>query len=161
MAVTEVTNMVMIRRKSDGKVLVQRRIKNWCGIAFPGGHAEPGETLYDSAVREVKEETGLDVRDLKACGFMCWYNNRTEDRYLVWFYRTENFSGSLLEGTEEGKVFWVCPEDLEAMDLAPNFREYLPVFLSDGYTEAFCSWNEETVPDKNSVNPWGVVYRRC
>ena len=71
----EITNMVMIQNKSTGKVVVQERVKSWRGISFPGGHAEPGESIYDSAVREIKEETGLDIRNLKSCGFMCWFNN--------------------------------------------------------------------------------------
>lgn len=57
----EITNMVMIQDKSTGKVVVQDRIKSWCGIAFPGGHSENGESIYDSAIREIKEETGLDI----------------------------------------------------------------------------------------------------
>ena len=42
-------------------MLVQERLKSWTGLSFPGGHVEPGEGFIDSAVREVKEETGLDV----------------------------------------------------------------------------------------------------
>lgn len=55
---TEITNMVMVQHPETGMVLVQNRIKSWQGIAFPGGHAEPGESIYDSAVREIREETG-------------------------------------------------------------------------------------------------------
>ncbi|MDD4493097.1 MAG: NUDIX domain-containing protein [Eubacteriales bacterium] len=83
----EITNMVMVQNLDDGKVIVQERIKSWCGISFPGGHAENGESIYDSAVREIKEETGLDICNLKACGFMYWFNNKTEDRYLHIFIR--------------------------------------------------------------------------
>jgi 8-oxo-dGTP diphosphatase len=61
----ELTNMVMIEDKTTGKVLVQERIKSWCGLTFPGGHVEEGESFVDSAVREVKEETGLDVKNLR------------------------------------------------------------------------------------------------
>lgn len=50
--------MVMVQHPETGMVLVQNRIKSWQGIAFPGGHAEPGESIYDSAVREIREETG-------------------------------------------------------------------------------------------------------
>jgi 8-oxo-dGTP diphosphatase len=57
--------MVMIQNKHTGKVLVQDRVKSWKGLSFPGGHVENGESFYDCAVREVKEETGLEVRDLK------------------------------------------------------------------------------------------------
>lgn len=127
----EITNMVMIQDKSTGKVVVQERVKSWCGISFPGGHAEPGESIYDSAVREIKEETGLDIQNLKACGFMYWFNNQTEDKYFTYFYKSTDYSGQLLESTDEGRVFWAGLSELDGMKLTPNFKEYLPLFLED------------------------------
>ena len=53
----------------DGNILVEERVKNdWRGIAFPGGHVEPGEAFTDSVVREVQEETGLDRESPRLCG---------------------------------------------------------------------------------------------
>ena len=155
----EITNMVMVRDPVTGKVVCQRRVKSYQGVTFPGGHAEPGETLYDSAVREVKEETGLDIRNLTACGMMYWYNNKTEDRYFTYFYRTNDYTGTLVKETDEGPVFWASLEELTAMDLSPNFREYLPVLLADKYTEAYCSWNDDMEVDESQPNPWGILYR--
>ena len=57
----ELTNMCMIY-DNDGNVVVQEKLnKNWGGITFPGGHVETGESFVDSVIREVKEETNLDV----------------------------------------------------------------------------------------------------
>ena len=59
----ELTNMCMIY-DNDGNVVVQEKLnKNWGGITFPGGHVETGESFVDSVIREVKEETGLDVKN--------------------------------------------------------------------------------------------------
>lgn len=159
MANLEITNMVMIQDKATGKVVVQDRLKSWCGIAFPGGHAEPGESIYDSAIREVWEETGLTVRNLTPCGFMYWFNNKTQDKYFTYFYKTTDFTGTLIDATEEGAVFWTSLDSLDSMKLAPNFKEYLPVFLADRYTEAYCSWNDEMEIDPTKTNPWGIIYR--
>lgn len=159
MANLEITNMVMIQDKATGKVVVQDRLKSWCGIAFPGGHAEPGESIYDSAIREVWEETGLTVRNLTPCGFMYWFNNKTQDKYFTYFYKTTDFTGTLIDATEEGAVFWTSLDSLDSMKLAPNFKEYLPVFLADRYTEAYCSWNDEMEIDQTKSNPWGIIYR--
>lgn len=61
------TNMCMVYDGS--KILVENRVKkDWPGVTFPGGHVEHGESIVDSTVREVKEETGLDIKDLKICG---------------------------------------------------------------------------------------------
>lgn len=156
----EITNMVMIQDKSTGKVIVQNRIKKWCGISFPGGHTENGESIYNSAVREIKEETGLDIYNLKPCGFMYWFNNKTCDRYFTYFYKTTDYYGELINETDEGKVFWASLDELSQMKLAPNFNEYLPMFLDDKYSEAYCSWNEDMKPEElPKENPWGIIYR--
>lgn len=70
MSETVITNMTML--EVDGKVLVIDRIKKFQGIAFPGGKAEIGETIYDSAIREFKEETGLTLSNLEHKGFLYW-----------------------------------------------------------------------------------------
>lgn len=159
MAKLEITNMVMVQNPLTGEVLVQDRVKSWCGIAFPGGHAENGEAIYDSAVREIKEETGLDIADLTPCGFIYWYNDKTEDRYFTYFYKTVSYSGDLLTETDEGKVFWIDLSQLGQMKLAPNFKEYLPMFLEGRYSEAYCMWNDDINPDMSRDNPWGIIYR--
>ncbi len=46
------TNMCMIY-DHKGNVLVQNRVKNWCGVAFPGGHLENMESIVDSVKREI------------------------------------------------------------------------------------------------------------
>lgn len=61
--------MVMVPDAATGKVVLQERVKSRCGISFPGGR-RPNESIYDSAVREIREETELKIRNLKACGFM-------------------------------------------------------------------------------------------
>jgi 8-oxo-dGTP diphosphatase len=60
------TNMVMIQDTTTGKVLVQERTRSWKGLSFPGGHVDEGESLVDSAIREIKEETGLEIKNLKS-----------------------------------------------------------------------------------------------
>ena len=62
----ELTNMCLI---CDGnKVLVQEKVGTK-GLVFPGGHVEEGESLLESVVREMKEETGLTIENPKICGF--------------------------------------------------------------------------------------------
>ncbi|MBE6561719.1 MAG: 8-oxo-dGTP diphosphatase [Ruminococcaceae bacterium] len=138
----EFTNMVMVE---DGeKVLVQRRKLYWTGIAFPGGHIEKKESFTASAIREVKEETGLDIRNLRLCGTVDWENADTGERYVVLLYKTSDFSGTLLPETEEGSVFWVPKAELIHMDLCENFREYLRVFLEEDKTEFYGYYREDT-----------------
>ena len=51
------------------KVLLQNRVKNdWKGYTLPGGHVEKGESFVDAVIREMKEETGLDIHNPKLVG---------------------------------------------------------------------------------------------
>ena len=99
------TNMVMIEDRKNNKVLVQDRIKSYKGYSFPGGHVKGDESFYDSAVREVKEETGLDVSNLSFCGIIHWLNKTNEDRYIVFLYKTHEFKGTLLEKAKKVETY--------------------------------------------------------
>lgn len=145
MSKVELTNMCMIYDKTNDKILVQDRIKSWKGISFPGGHIEVGESIVESTIREIKEETGLTISDLKPCGVIHWYNNETGDRYFVFNYKTEVFSGELLERTHEGNVFWVNKDDLLKLNLSEGLEQRLPMFLEEGYSEGFGIWNEHSI----------------
>ena len=137
--------MCMVYDKATNRVLVQDRIKSWKGISFPGGHIEDGESIVESTIREIKEETGLIISNLEPCGIIYWYNTETGEKYFVFNYRTEVFSGELLEKTDEGKVFWVDKDDLLKLNLADGLEERLPMFLDKKYSEGFGVWNEQGV----------------
>ena len=99
----ELTNLCMI--KDGDKYLLQNRVKkDWQGYTFPGGHIEPGESIVQSAIREVKEETGLDVKHPKICGIKWWEVSKNK-RYVVLLFKTNEYCGSL-QSSDEGKVFW-------------------------------------------------------
>jgi len=147
----EVTNMVMIQDKRTGKVLVQDRVKSWKGLSFPGGHIEDNESIVDSAVREIKEETGLEVWNLKSCGIIHWLNNKTFDRYLVFLFKTGDYSGELITECDEGKNLWITIDELRNTPSENQTPQYLPMFLEDKYSEAFGSWNDD--------EPWEIVYK--
>ncbi len=139
----ELTNMVMVQDKTTGKVLVQERIKTCKGLSFPGGHVDKGESFIGSAIREIKEETGLDIKKLKSCGVVHWSNNKTFDRYIVFLYKTADFEGELITEMGEGKNYWISINEVKAQLTTNGFHNYLPMFFEEGFNEAFGSWNDD------------------
>ncbi len=140
----ELTNMVMIMDKLNNKVLVQNRIKgNWTGIAFPGGHVEKDESIVDSAIREVDEETGLVVNNLEICGIKDWYRSEDNKRYMVFLFKTDSYQGDLIEHGEEGHVFWHDIDKLHLLNLAHGFDRMVKVMLEDRLNEYFITKNQQ------------------
>ena len=130
----ELTNMCMV---ADGtRVLVQNRhAKDWRGAAFPGGHVEPGESITESVVREVFEETGLRIESPRLCGFKDWMKD-DGSRYIVFYYRADKFSGEL-KSSEEGEVFWAELSELPGMNMAVDMELTLKVLLQDELSEFY------------------------
>ena len=107
--------------------------KSWGGITFPGGHIEKRESFVDSVIREVKEETGLIIKNPKLCGIK-WWEVKSNKRYVVLLFKTDEYSGTL-KSSDEGKVFWTKLETLKTMNLAVSFDKMIDVFCDDNIQE--------------------------
>ncbi|MBU3811200.1 MAG: 8-oxo-dGTP diphosphatase [Candidatus Niameybacter stercoravium] len=129
------TNMCMVY-DGQGNILVQNRVKSdWAGITFPGGHVERGESFVESTVREVREETGLNIWNLQLCGVKQFQTNEGA-RYVVMLYKTNCFSGQLT-ASEEGEVYWIKADKLHEYKLAPGFDEMFEVFIKEYMSECY------------------------
>lgn len=124
----ELTNMCMIVNDKN-EVLIQDRKKSWIGCAFPGGHVEYKESIVLSTIREVKEETGLDVHNLVFCGIKQWFKD--DVRNICFLYKTNEYVGDLLS-TEEGENFWWSLDKIDELNLAPSFDQMLKLFINNG-----------------------------
>lgn len=129
----EFTNMCMIR-DGDRVLLIDRKKQDWPGITFPGGHVEPGESFTDAVIREVREETGLNIRCPQLCGIKDWYENHR--RYVVLFYKTTHFEGELRSGPE-GEVWWEDIANLPNLKLSLDMKDMLRVFTEEDLSEFF------------------------
>lgn len=134
------TNMCMIY-DGDNILLQDRMNPDWPGITFPGGHIETGESFVDSVIREVKEETGLDISNVTLCGVKQWTQRDGEYRYIVFFYKTNTFSGEI-KSSDEGRVFWIKKDQLKNYTLANDFDKMFEVFDNDNLSENYY-WFED------------------
>lgn len=122
------------------------------GISFPGGHIEPGESIVASVIREIKEETNLDISNLKSCGMKDWYDHKTKKRYLVLFFKSSTFSGDLLKNSNEGENKWMSIDEIYASITALDFKEMLDIMLEEkGYCEFFYLDNQDPDEEKRWV----------
>lgn len=142
---TTFMNMCMIYDEINDKVVVLDKVNSdWTGLTFPGGKIESGESFVGSVIREVKEETGLDIESVKLSGIVNWFNTDTNERWILFLYKSARFSGKLIDETNEGKVFWAKLSDLVKSNLAEGMETYLKLFFDDNLIEAYATWNKET-----------------
>lgn len=126
------TNICLVYDKN--KILVvDRKKKGWPGLTFPGGHIEKDEDFNTSVIREVKEETGLKISKPILCGIE-EFKTKDEDRYLMFYYKTNKFSGKL-KSSKEGEVFWIDRKDLDKYKLSLDLKRILKVMESDELSE--------------------------
>ena len=108
----ELTNMCMIY-DNDGNVVVQEKLnKNWGGITFPGGHVETGESFVDSVIREVKEETNIDVKiDETKRYTMNYITDRGASKEVVLFLAKKIGGNLSRQESEVSQIEWLCFDD--------------------------------------------------
>ncbi len=129
------TNMCMIYDNNGNILVINRKNPDWPGVTFPGGHVEKGESFVESVVREVKEETGLDIDNPQLCGSK-QFQDKEDNRYVVLFYKTNRFSGQL-KSSDEGEVFWIPRSELQNYNLSVDFMDMVKIFESDELSEFY------------------------
>ena len=119
--------------KDNAVLLIQRgkppRAGTW---SLPGGRQELGETTREAGVREVREETGLEV-DIKDLIDVVDTIHRDDEgrvrmQYTLVDYWAEWVSGELVAGTDAADARWVDPADLPAYNLWDETLRVIDLF---------------------------------
>ena len=104
----------------EGKVFIVRMTNFGNMWDVPGGHAHVGESHEEAGAREVKEETGLNVRNLTKLGEYDTMKHYA-DKHI--FFLCREYSGDVtLQLEEVDKVEWVDPKNMDDRRISPEIK---------------------------------------
>jgi 8-oxo-dGTP diphosphatase len=86
----------------------------WNGL---GGKFEPGETPEECVIREVREESGLEIKKPQLKGFLTFPAFDGLDDWYVFVFTACDFAGSLIADPSEGHLEWIANESLTELNL--------------------------------------------
>lgn len=127
-------NTTLCYLERDGQYLMLHRVKKegdlnrdkWIGV---GGKFEDGESPEECALREVREETGLEMTRYTYRGIVTFVSDRWPTEYMHLFHST-GFRGTVGE-CDEGDLEWIAKKKLMSLQLWEGDRIFLRLLDSD------------------------------
>jgi len=98
----------------------------WIGV---GGKFEEIESPYDCVIREVREETGLDIIDPIYRAVITFISDEYESE-LMHLFTVKTFSGELIT-CDEGDLEWVDKKDIYSLNLWEGDKIFLDLLVKD------------------------------
>ena len=129
-----VPSVVAVVEDDKGRILLIHKTDNelW---ALPGGGHEIGESIRDTVVREVKEETSYDVEPYTIIGtysnphhVMAYDDGEVRQQFSICF-AARLLGGTSRTSSESKSVAWYAPEDLAGLNMHPSMRLRIQHYL--------------------------------
>ncbi|MGK5549347.1 NUDIX domain-containing protein [Streptomyces sp. URMC 127] len=131
----------VVRNDAQDVLLIHKTDNNlW---ALPGGGHEIGESIKDTVVREVEEETGIRVEVMDVSGLytdpghvMAYDDGEVRQQFSICF-RARPVGGALRTSSESKEVRWVSLDDLDDLDIHPSMRLRIDHGLDTSRTQPY------------------------
>jgi ADP-ribose pyrophosphatase YjhB (NUDIX family) len=132
--ITSVVPSVTAVVEDDGKILLIHKTDNdlW---ALPGGGHDPGESIRDTVVREVREETGYDVDVIGIVGtytnprhVMAYDDGEVRQQFSICFI-ARLLGGHAATSSESKAVEWIQPAAIDELPMHPSMRTRIQHYL--------------------------------
>ena len=104
----------------------------WNGL---GGKFEPGESPEECVIREVREESGLEIRNPRMNGLLIFPNFKGDDWY-VFVFTAREFEGELIANSPEGRLEWIPDGELTSLNLWESDLIFFPWLEDDKFFSA-------------------------
>ncbi len=98
----------------------------WIGV---GGKFEDKESPEECLLREVKEETGLDLMSWRYCGIVTFAADDYPTEYMH-LYSSDDYTGTLID-CDEGELEWISKSDVFQLPIWPGDKIFLKLMQDD------------------------------
>ena len=98
----------------------------WIGI---GGHFEKGESPEECLLREVKEETGLELTSYQFRGIVTFISDEWPDEYMC-LYTADRYTGDI-GNCDEGELVWVEKEKIMDLNIWEGDKIFLKLLMEN------------------------------
>ncbi len=95
-----------------------------------GGKTKFNEDINESCLREIKEETGLNAKNLKLKGIIKTILDGHDSSWILFIYTTDVFDGEQID-CPEGELKWIKINEIDKINLIGFIREIMPFVLNE------------------------------
>ncbi len=120
----KVAATVVVLNENNKILLIKQRNRGW---VYPGGYVENGESIKAGAIREVKEESGIDIEVTKFCGVY----QEVKNSKFIFLFLGKSIGGALSSSFESLEAGYFTIDEALSMVTWKNLRERIIECLNE------------------------------